>query len=447
VVFHNGAILTMEADQSQAQAIAIQGENILAVGSDEEILPLRGPQTQVVDLAGRALLPGFIDGHTHILRFPDRADQTLDEAMGVALSYGLTTVSEMAADGPFLERLMAAEREGRLRLRVNAFPEYNAGVLDEEGNSIYMGVWFPEQGPILQSDRRLRIPGIKIFADGGFSPGRGCWALTDRYPEALQAEPWFQDLGCGERGTLYLPQDELNRVVAEAQAAGFRVSFHTGGDHTVDIVLNAIEYALNGESNERYRHQIQHNSLLRPDQLDRYASLNALASVRGYFNTCEQDDYPMYFGPERFEWIANRYALPGLGIHTYAEGDFGWTTDPGDRTSARPVDPLLTLYGLVTHQQLRADGSACDPDPWIAQHQIGVEQALQMLTIEPAFAVSQEDVIGSLRPGKFADLVILSDNPLTVDPSAIKDLKVLMTMVGGRAEYCAPGYQAFCPER
>ncbi|MGB3905537.1 MAG: hypothetical protein WBB22_11480, partial [Anaerolineae bacterium] len=175
VIFHNGAILTMEAEQTEAQAIAIQGENILAVGSDEEILALGGPETRVVDLAGRALLPGFIDGHTHILRFPDRADQTLDEAMEVALIYGLTTVSEMAADGPFLERLMAAEREDRLRLRVNAFPEYNAGVLDEEGNSIYMGVWFPEHGPILDPDSRLRIPGIKIFVDGGFSPGRGCW--------------------------------------------------------------------------------------------------------------------------------------------------------------------------------------------------------------------------------------------------------------------------------
>jgi len=139
----------MEADQPQAQAIAIQCENILATGTDEEILPLQAPETQIVDLAGRTVLPGFIDGHTHVLRFPDRAGTTLDEAIEVALTYGLTTVNEMVADDPFLDQLMAAEREGRLRLRVNVFPEYNAGIVDDEGNTIYMGVWFPEQGPIL----------------------------------------------------------------------------------------------------------------------------------------------------------------------------------------------------------------------------------------------------------------------------------------------------------
>jgi predicted amidohydrolase YtcJ len=174
MIFHNGAIVTMKADQPHAQALAIQGETILAVGTDEGILPLQRPETQVVDLASRTMLPGFIDGHTHVLRSADRSGKTLDEAMELALSYGLTTVNEMEADEPFLDQLRAAERERRLRLRVNVFPDYNAPFLDDEGNTIYMGVWFPERGPILESGRRLRIPGIKIFADGGFTPGRGC---------------------------------------------------------------------------------------------------------------------------------------------------------------------------------------------------------------------------------------------------------------------------------
>jgi predicted amidohydrolase YtcJ len=88
---------------------------------------------------------------------------------------------------------------------------------------------------------------------------------------------------------LYLSQEEMNQVVAAAQAAGFRVAFHAMGDRAIDTVLNAIEYALNGESNERYRHQSHHNSLVRPDQLRRYVDLDALASVRGYFNTCDQE--------------------------------------------------------------------------------------------------------------------------------------------------------------
>jgi len=94
---------------------------------------------------------------------------------------------------------------------------------------------------------------------------------------------------------------------------------------------------------------------------------------------------------------------------------------------------------------LRSDGTACQPDPWFAEHTITVEQALRMATVEPAFAVSQENVLGSLKPGKFADLVILSGNPLTVAPDTLKDLQVWMTMVGGQVQYCAPGHEALCP--
>lgn len=444
VIFRNGVVLTMEPSQPQAAALAVRGERIMAVGGNSQVMALRGPDTHVVDLAGRTLLPGFIDGHTHVLFFPDRMGQTLQDAMDVALSYGLTTVNEMVADDAFLEQLMSAEQEGTLRLRVNVFAPYNTGTLDDEGNTIIVEVWFPEHGPILDSDRRVRIPGIKLFTDGGWSPGRGCWALTDPYPKEFQDDLMFQDC-FHDDGDLYLTQRQLNQVVVDAQAAGFRVSFHASGDRAIDHVLNAIENALNGASNEQYRHQIQHNSVLRPDQLTRYASLNPLASLRGYFNTCDQDEYSYYFGEDRYEWLANRYALPGLGIHVYAEGDFGWTTAPSDRTSPRTIDPMLYLYGLVTHQQLRGDGTACQPDTWIAKHEISVEEGLRLLTIEPAFAVSQEEVIGSLRPGKFADLVILSGNPLAVNPNSIKDLQALMTMVGGHVEYCAAGYESLCP--
>jgi oligopeptide transport system substrate-binding protein len=445
VIFHNGTLLTMEADRPQVQAIAIRADRILAVGNDEKILALQGPGTLVVDLAGRTLLPGFLDGHTHVLHHADDAGWTLDEAMQLVLSYGLTGVTEMSATWDFLDRLMAAEQAGRLRLRVNVFPRYNYPWLDEDGHSIYEGVWFPDHGPILDSDRRLRIPGIKVFADGAFTPGRGCPALTDPYPAEVQALSYFWDICFTERGDLYLEQPEMNQVVAEAQAAGFRVAFHTMGDRGIETVLNAIENALGGASDEVYRHQIQHNSWLRPDLMERYADLHILASVRGGFNTCDQADYLWWCGPEHYEWMVNRFALPGRGIHAYVEGDFGWGSDPYDPASIFPLNPMKMLWGLVTRQQLRPDGTACQPEPWVAEHPISVEQALRMATVEPAFAVSQENVLGSLKPGKFADQVILSGNPLTVAPDALKDVQVWMTMVGGRVEYCAPGHAALCP--
>ena len=445
IIFYNGVILTMNDDQPQEQAIAIKGEKILAVGNDVDILALQGPQTRVVDLAGRTLMPGFADGHTHILVFSLRTGKaTLDEAQDVALRFGFTSVTEMWADESLLEELMQAEQDGRLRLRVNVFASYNDGIL-QNGKKVFLRAWYPENDPILDSDRMLRIPGIKVFVDGGGGGGRGCPALSEPYEPGFVATDWFRD-NCGsDRGDLYWSQEEINQVVADAQAAGYRVAFHAMGDRAIETALNAIEFALDGQPNERYRHQIQHNSVIRPDMLERYVNLDILASLRGYFNTCEQSCYIDCHGPDRYEWNANRYTLPGLGIHVYLETDFMWDVDPADTYASRNPNPMIHLYGLVTRQQVNRNGTICKPEPWLVPHAISVEQALRIMTIEPAYAVSQEDVIGTLEPGKYADLVILSGNPMAVDPNTIKDLEVWMTMVGGNVEYCAPGQEELCP--
>lgn len=436
LIFHSGTIMTMEVGNPIAEAIAIRGDRILAVGTDEEILDMVGANTQLVDLDGQTLLPGFADGHTHILAFPGRMGLSLDEAQDVALRQGFTSLTEMWADNGYLQELLDAEADGRLRLRVNVFPIYNEGILDN-GNKVIVRAWHPENDPILGSDRMLRIPGIKFFVDGAGVPGRGCPAMSQPYDASTTSQEWFQQICGSEYGDLYWSQEELNQAVAEVQAEGFRAAFHAMGDQAIETALNAIEYSLDGQSNRQIRHQIQHSSLLRPDQLDRYVSMGLLASVRGYFNTCDQDDYSS-------EWAANRYAFPGSGVHAYLETDFGWTADPDDPLALRISNPMIHLYGLVTHQQIRSDG-ACLPAPWLAQHEITVEQALRMMTYEPAYAVSQEDVLGTLEPGKYADLIILSDNPAAVDPSTLKDLGVWMTMVAGQVEYCASGHEAFCP--
>jgi hypothetical protein len=86
-----------------------------------------------------------------------------------------------------------------------------------------------------------------------------------------------------------------------------------------------------------------------------------------------------------------------------------------------------------------------EPPQWVAQHVISVERALEMLTIEPAYAVSMEEYIGSLQPGKYADLIVISDNPLTMNPDDLYKISVWMTMVNGQVEYCATGMDSYCP--
>ncbi|HUV73029.1 MAG TPA: amidohydrolase family protein [Anaerolineae bacterium] len=161
VVFHNGSILTMETDQPEAQALAIQGESILAVGSDEDVLPLAGPQTQLIDLQGRTLMPGFVDAHTHILSSPDHYGTDLEGVQDLALMYGITTLADASGTPDLLQRLQPLEREDKLRVRTSVYMMYNSACGDA------MGEWYREYAPTREPGEMLRIGGVKIFADGG----------------------------------------------------------------------------------------------------------------------------------------------------------------------------------------------------------------------------------------------------------------------------------------
>jgi predicted amidohydrolase YtcJ len=437
VIFHNGTIITMDEDFSLTQAIAIKGERILATDCDKNILSLKGNETKVIDLAGKTLMPGFFDGHTHIIA-TGLNKKELDKAQDTALSYGFTSVTEMAGDRGLIETLMVIEEAGQLRLRVNVFPNYNTAGLDENRSPEVLNpveAWYTENDPILDSERMVRVPGVKVFVDGAGLPGRGYPALSFPYPETAKSQRWYELCG-SEYGDLYWSQEELNQIVADFHKAGYSVAFHAMGDQAIENVINAIEFALDGEPNELYRHQIQHNSLIRPDLLERYVALDILASVRGYIQECSLGGYRSYYGPERYKWAANRYALVALGVHVYLETDFGWEHE----LKTTGANSMLHLYGLVEQPWV------CSPEDMDAKHPISVEQALRIMTIESAYAVFQEDVLGSLEAGKFADMIILSDNPLEVDPNDLNDIEVLMTMLGGKTEYCALGYANLCPE-
>jgi len=445
IIFHNGVVITIEEAQPLAEAVAIRNGLIQVVGTNAEALALQGPGTSVVDLQGKTMMPGFIEGHTHFIINALEDGKPLPEIMDTLLSFGLTSVTEMHGHREYIESMLQAEQDGELRVRVNIFSDYNYGYL-ENRQTIIDPAWYLDHAPVLDPTRMLRLPGVKIFVDGAGVPGRGCAFKSFPFPENItDIWPNVWDTCGSEYGDLYLNEEQLTDAIQSIQDQGYRAAFHVMGDAAIDHVLNALETVLNGESNTLYRHQIQHNSILRPDMLERYVQMDLLASVRGAFNTCDAEEYVAMFGEDHYEWAANRFALPGLIAHAFNEGDFG-RGDPYDVTRANPLNPIASLYGLVTHQQLRSDGSICIPPEWIAKHQISVERALEMLTIEPAYAVSMEDYTGSIKPGKYADLIILSGNPLAIDPNDLKNLKVWMTMVGGSVEYCAAGYEAFCPQ-
>ena len=207
----------------------------------------------------------------------------------------------------------------------------------------------------------------------------------------------------------------------------------------VDTALDAIEAALAGQPNS-LRHRIDHNDILRPDQLSRFGEIGVIPLVRGRPNTCFINDignvHPFGEIAEPYYRIVRSLveANPGLPI--------AWHSD----TSANARQPMHDLYDLVTRRQIRSsDGSICMPPDWRAADVVNVAQALEMMTIHGAYALFMEKHLGSLRPGKFADLIILSKNPLEVDSDEITNIEVLMGMVNGNVEHCLEGSESLCP--
>jgi hypothetical protein len=129
VIFYNGLILTMDDAVPTASAIHIRGERIVAVGDDDALLAEAGPTTRLVDLAGRTMMPGFVDAHSHMFEEPDLA-----AAQEALVRTGVTTTADMYVDHPLLQRLIALEAAGGLRLRLSAYLLYNTScgeLLDE----------------------------------------------------------------------------------------------------------------------------------------------------------------------------------------------------------------------------------------------------------------------------------------------------------------------------
>ena len=413
------------------EALAVRGENIVAVGTNEDMLALGRPETSVIDLGGKTLLPGFVDSHNHLFNDAEGLmGLTLEEAQDLALRRGITAIADMFVNDEFLEQMRIFEAEGGLRIRTSLYLTHT----DNCGNN--WGDWYRDQPPVRDPQQVLRIPGIKIFADGGscrepaYSFSLPEWAVE----ESLQ-------------GDLFFSEEELSSMVADAQEAGYQVAIHAIGDRAIETALNALERALAGQPNT-YRHRMEHNSMIRPDLVPRYGELGIIPSVWGQSYTC---------------WILDEGEVGPRGeiTHPYGEAVQPWTNPVRSLIDANPglriawqsdlpwvgEGPISDLYSLVTRKEIRDDGvTVCDPPDWLAAEAITVEEALRLMTINAAYSIFMEEKIGSLKPGKYADLVVLSDNPLIVDPDSLIGLEVVATVIGGRVEYCSRSHGGFCDE-
>lgn len=413
IIFYNGYVLSIDEHNNVFEALAVKGDKILAVGDDSEILALVGDETQVIDLEGHTLMPGFVDTHTHILDSRSNPDtENLEKAQTLALQNGITTLGDLYSSPRLLEEIRAFDDSGKLRVRTSLYLVYANPCGD------VLGDWYQLHPPTREPGEMLRIGGVKVFADGG----------SCAYPAISFDRPE------GGQGNLWFTQDQLNTIVANVDSAGYQIAIHAIGDRGVEGALNAIEFALDGQPNT-LRHRIEHNTTVRPDQWPRYQEIGVVPTIIGNIWSCE----PWYAGPDPLENQAWNFPYRAM-LDANPDAHFVWHTD----YPWSSPNPLLHLFSLVTPYEIAGDLSECADPSWVGNKTLTLDEALPMMTIESAYALFRDEEVGSLLPGKYADLIILSGNP-TTDLNAIKDLKVWMTMVGGKVEYCMEGHEDVCP--
>lgn len=415
IIFHHGTILTMDAAHPQAEALEITGQLITAVGTNEDILALARAESTVVDLDGRALMPGFVDPHTHLFNDSEASsDMTLPEVQQVALENGITTIGDTFVTEAFLAEMREFEAAGQLRIRTSLY------LVATDNCGRLQGDWWKEYAPTQEPGEMLRIGGIKLFTDGG---------TCERPALSYELTP-------GEGlGDLFFTQEELNGLVVEVQTAGYQVAIHAIGDRAVEQAQNAIAAALDGEPNS-YRHRIEHNSVIRPELLARYGEIGIVPLIFGPYPLCDPfgPPPPTEYQAWEWPWRALLDANPGLPI--------AWH---GDDPFFGRIRPLDDLYSFVTRNEVGTEGQICEAPEWQKMHTITAVQALPLMTINAAYTLFRDEEVGSLEPGKYADLIVLSDNPETADPETIPQINIWLTMVGGRVEFCAPSHEDVCP--
>src|SRR2546426_1392948 len=516
LILYNANIITVDARNPRAQAVAIADGRLLAVGSNDEVRGLATGRTKKLDLEGKTVVPGFTDAHAHpassgrdhlrmvacdsdsieaiqaalrqrveqtpsdqwVLGFlyddgktphpltrseldaisadrpvwvrhrgghtvfvnsralelagvsqstPDPAGgrferdssgrlngHVADQATGVFeklihLNYsrddyregvrligklltgtGVTSVGDADASTDDLQAYQDARDAGELSIRVNCLMAVQA--LDRMmAAGIHTGF----------GDEWVRIGAVKQYADGSISE------RTARLSEPYDGRP-------GDYGLLVGSKEELYENGRKAHAAGWRLATHANGDVAIDEVLSVYERLQTEIPRRDPRFRIEHCTLVTPSLVDRMRALGVIPvpfSCYVYFH----GDVMHFYGDERLGRMFAMRSLLDAGLRPPDSSDY----------TASPCEPMMWLQSQVTRTDPRGH-------TWGANQRIMVEEAIRCGTLHGAYASYEENIKGSIEPGKLADLVVLAKDPTRVEPSALIKIAVERTMVGGR---------------
>ena len=269
------------------------------------------------------------------------------------------------------------------------------------------------------------VNGVKFQADG--SPQLRTAYLTEPYEtQGAYPEDWL--------GIEYVPSKKLIQDVIAAHEAGFnQILIHGNGDAGIDNILDAYEEVRKPAYRkfDDLRHTVIHSQFAREDQIDRMSKLGVIPSffsLHTYYLGDQHRD--VFFGEKRSARMSPAKDAVDRNMLFTLHSD----------TPIFPHNPLLLMWSAVNRLSYTGEKiytEVYDPECKYrsVDQRISPEDALRAVTINVAYQEFEEDITGSIEVGKRADLVILSENPLEVDPMLIKDIKVLETIVGGRTVF------------
>jgi len=522
VILTNGKIWTGDAQRPWAEAVAIEGNRIAAVGSNAEIAKLTPAGARIINLNGRLAVPGFIDNHTHFIDgcfelsrvqlrdaatpqefarrigeyakrigpgkwivggewdhtiwnpptlptrqmidavtpqnpvFVSRLDGHMGLANSVALKLaGVTRETPDPAGGTivhdsngeptgilkdaaqsFVDRVipsatteerMVAARAGlaeAARFGVTAFGDMSSGEayedfrayqrLEKSGDltaRVYLYTPILEYKRLMAASverafggERLRIGGLKGFADGSLGSAT-----------AAMFEPFSDDPKNRGLTMAAMTDGRMKSAVTDADAHNLQIAIHAIGDRANDEVLKIYESIAN-QRERRFR--IEHAQHLNPDLIKRLATDRVIASMQPYHCIDDGRWAEAKLGHERSRWT---YAFRSLI-------DAGTTVTFGSDWTVAPLNPILGVYAAVTRRTI--DGK--NPNGWIPEQKITVEEALRCYTVNNAYAMFRENEVGKIAPGMLADIAVISDDLFTIPPEKIENVKVDITIFDGR---------------
>ncbi|OGO57674.1 MAG: hypothetical protein A2V85_02925 [Chloroflexi bacterium RBG_16_72_14] len=409
-IFIDANVITMDDERPRAEAVAIAGGTILAVGTNDEVAAFRGPATSVVSLGGRTLVPGFIDAHQHrIGDGPARLGVEPRALVDAAIAQGYTTIHELYVDAARLGDLRALDDTGMLRLRVNAYLAANENSPEGRVFDPYWTEWQPGQ----RVSPHVRVAGLKVFTD------------FDNATVLL----WYQG--------------DLNAFLLDRHREGWQLAVKTVSTTSLAMILSALEAARAADPLVlEARVRLEHMLFATPEQIAAIEALGVVPAINTNVpgQLVGEPDIDALIAREPADAYAPWRSVADAGIPAAGISGFPslWVDEP---TGAPFGSPIHLVYQAVT----RAGNLGVQSPAHLLDQALTVQQALRAHTIHAAWAAFEDDVKGSITPGKLADLVVLSANPLAVPAEEINAIETLMTMIGGRVEHCAVGWEAVCP--